>query len=385
VNSSALLPSSAKTDDCGETTGTTENRPSSPTRPYGKLQPKPQVTVRLAESGNISAAIPEESAGISLVESEDMVEQTIFSARIEPGRRTLPFKTEEDVCDETPILQMAQVRFHIKFISFKIVDPNNQDGHHASHETDTQDSKWERLAHDLQSLPHIGDGVPNSQGQTLVRGVLVATGDNQDTHQADQRPSDELRRKTKRRKLDYSLSILDSDYETHSLPSNSSLVSDEVSCIPDKADAGGKSITILSAKRPSKRTKGKKPGQSSQPKGMGPETHPLQDGEILDVCCHPSSDHDQLDILDDVHLAIMKSEGGQQAQDSQPINEDLELVTGHSKHQSSMAVLDSEGPREISSCCTNSVSMGDSEKLQHLASSDISPDSNFTDDTSMLT
>ena len=199
---------------------------------------------------------------------------------------------------------------------------------------------------------HIGDTHPDPVGyldQTHVGGVLA--GDH-DIRQVDQIPSNGPRR-TKRRKFDPTPIITMADCETRSLPPDSSSVSNDVPCIPQG-----------------------EPARSSQPKRVGPESHLLQAGGILDVCYHPSSDHDHLDILDGAHLVIMESEGGQQAQDSQPTNEDLKLVTLDSKHQSSMAVLDSEGPREVSSCHTNSVPMGDSSNGLH---------SNFTDDTSMLT
>jgi len=174
--------------------------------------------------------------------------------------------------------------------------------------------------------------------------------------------------------------------ETRSLPSSS--VSTAVPCIPQgnpDGEARGVSFAISSEKRPNKHAEGKRPARYSRPKRVGPETHPLQDGGILDVCWHPSSDHDHLDIPDDVHLVIMESEGRQQAQDSQLTNEDLELVTTKDrqldgKPQSSMAVLDSEGPRGISFCCANDASMEESEKLKTAGIY-----SNFTDNTSMLT
>ncbi|SRR5260221_6907685 len=184
---------------------------------------------------------------------------------------------------------------------------------------------------------------------------------NHDIRQIDQVP--EPSRTAKRLKFNHS-PISMADCETHSLPSNSSSVSTTVPCIPQgnpDGEARGISFAISSAKGPTKRAKGKRPARRSRP-----ETHPLQDDGILDVCCHPSSDHD---IPDGVHLVIMESEGGQQAQDIQLANEDLELVTTkdrqlESKPQSSNAVLDSEGPRKIS-FCGNNVSMEDAEKTSN--------------------
>jgi len=225
-------------------------------------------------------------------------------------------------------------------------------------------SKRKGLVHDIQSSSHIGDGLPDPErclDQTLV-GDLVVMGDlnNHDIRQIDQVPS----RTAKRLKVDHSPTSM-ADCETHSLPTNSSSVSTAVPCIPQgNSDGEARGIPISSSKGPTKHAKGKRPVRRSRPKTVGPETHPLQGGGILDVCCHPSFNHDHFDIPDGVHHVIMESEGRQQAQDIQLTNEDWELVTtkGRQLDLDSKPVLDSEGPREISFCADN-VSMEDAERL----------------------
>ena len=131
-------------------------------------------------------------------------------------------------------------------------------------------------------------------------------------HQVDQLSADEPGRNAKRRKVDHSPVII-------SLPSNSNSHSNKISSTPHgkPEDRTRRSITIASVKKSNKssrRSKEKKGHARCSHPEMCLETHLLQDSGILDVCCIPSPEHNDLEIPDVAHPAIMESGGRPQPQ-----------------------------------------------------------------------
>jgi hypothetical protein len=232
-------------------------------------------------------------------------------------------------------------------------------------------SKRRRLEHDAQSATRLADGPRDP-----VELVYSSKRDMCSTHaQIDKIPSDE--HTAKRRKVDDDSPLIAmSDHETHSLPSNLCSVSvpnETPRVFPRNPDEDGKasghSVAIALTKKSKKtkaRNKGKKPTQYPQLE-MDAETDPLQqDGGFLDARRIPIPDHDCLDIPVGDPLAIVGSEGSQQAPDNQLVNEDVEMVTiqdGQLDYalQPLMNALATEGSRDKSSCCKNTISVEDSD------------------------